>query len=321
MLVYVLFLAGLALLVKGGDLLVDGSSALARRVGISPLVIGLTIVAFGTSLPELIVSVLAAIQGSSDIAFGNVVGSNMANILLILGLGAVIAPLAVQRSTVWKEIPFSFLAAAALLAFAAAPLTDGVGINALLRFEGIILMLFFVIFVVYVVEMARSAPAQGGFVEVHKHSVRACWLMIACGLAGLYFGGRWTVDGAVHIARGLGLSEFIIAATVIAVGTSLPELVTTVIAARKGNVDLAVGNVVGSNIFNILWILGLTAIIRPIAFSAYAIADLALLLGVTFLLFACMFLGRKHTLSRWQGVMFLVLYAAYIAFIVAREAV
>jgi cation:H+ antiporter len=318
MLEYILFVFGLALLIKGGDWLVDGASSLAKRFGVPALVIGLTIVAFGTSLPEMIVSIMAVTQGSTDIAFGNIVGSNIANILLILGLAAAITPIAVQRSTIWKEIPFSFLAAALLFSFALGPYLDGTP-NAVLRSEGLVLLMVFCIFLYYVIEMARAAPkATSAEMGLHRHSGWIIALMLVGGLAALYFGGRWTVDGAVAIARQLGLSEFLISATIIAIGTSLPELVTTVMAARKNDVDLAVGNIIGSNIFNILWVMGVTAIIAPVALASTALIDLGVLLGVTFLLFAFMFLKPKHELRRWQGITFLVLYAGYLVFLVVR---
>ncbi len=320
MIEYLLLFAGLAFLVKGGEWLVDGASSLASRVGVPPLVIGLTVVAFGTSLPELLVSVLAALQGSSDIAFGNVVGSNLANILLILGIAAIIAPIKVQRSTTLSEVPFSFLAAALLFTFSLAPALDGIPGHDIYRFEGIILLLIFCVFIVYALEMTRKASRKAKKEDqgIHTHTPARITVLLVGGLAALYFGGQWTVDGAVAVATVLGLSEYVIASTIIAVGTSLPELVTTVIAARKGNADLAVGNVIGSNIFNILWILGVTAIIAPIGMPPSALWDVGLLLGVTALLFGFLYLWRKHALERWQGILFLVLYATYIVFLVWR---
>lgn len=319
MLEYLILIAGIALLVKGADYLVEGSSSLAKRWGVPSLVIGLTIVAFGTSMPELIVNVIAAVKGTADVAFGNIIGSNIANTLLILGIAAAISGLRVQRSTTWKEIPFSFLAAALLLLFALVPLLDGIEINALLRTEGIALLLIFSIFLYYVFELAKKnkTEMEDPQLQIKKHSGTLITAMITGGLIALYFGGRWTVNSAVTIARTLGMSEFAIAATVVAVGTSLPELVTTITAARKKDADIAVGNIVGSNIFNILWVLGLTATIRPMPFPTGAVIDLTILLGVTLLTFLFIYFGKKHELERWQGYTFIALYAAYVIYLVA----
>ena len=320
MIEYLALAAGLALLIKGADFLVEGASSLAKKLGVPSLIIGLTIVAFGTSMPELVVNVIAALNGTADIAFGNIIGSNLANILLILGICALIFPLAVKRSTVWKEIPFSFLAVVALIVFTSISFWDDLQVNALLRTEGIILILFFIIFLYYVFGMIKQnkPETENGNDKIKDRSGIVIFLMIAAGLAGLYFGGVWTVDGAVTIARGLGLSEFLISATIIAVGTSLPELITSVVAVRKRNVDLAVGNVVGSNIFNIFWILGLTAIIRPLPLPDMVNLDLIILLGTTFLLFLFMFIGKRHTLQRWQGGVFVALYVGYLVLIITR---
>jgi len=308
------------LLVKGADFLVDGASSLAKRLRVSTLVIGLTIVAFGTSMPELIVNILAAVKGTGDVAFGNIIGSNLANILLILGVSALVADLKVHRSTTWKEIPFSLLAAFVLLVFAGVPILDKLSLQNLVRSQGIILVLFFLIFLYYAFELARQKKneIQTESIVVPQRSPLSIVLFIIAGLAALYLGGQWVVDGAVAIARALRLSEFLISVTIIAVGTSLPELVTSVKAARKNDTDLAVGNVVGSNIFNIFWILGVTAIIRPIAFPPSAIVDILVLAAATILLFASVFFGKKHTIGRAEGICFLVAYAAYLVFVIFR---
>jgi len=307
-------------LLKGADYLVEGSSSLAKKLGVPTLIVGLTIVAFGTSMPELVVNVLAALRGSGDIAFGNVIGSSMANILLILGITALITNLKVQHSTIWKEIPFSFLAVIVLFVFSTIFYLDKLTINLLLRTEGIILILFFVVFLYYVFELARRNKSQveDDKLEIKKHSYLVITLMILGGLVGLYFGGKWVVDGAVAAAGAFGVSEFLISATIIAIGTSLPELITSITAALKKDVDLAVGTIVGSNIFNIFWILGIAAIIKPIPFPAFAIPDLILLMFVTFLLFLFMFVGKRHELEKWQGTIFIVLYVAYIVLLILR---
>lgn len=317
--IYLLLALGVAFLLKGADYLVDGSSSVAKRFGVPALVIGLTIVAFGTSAPELVVNIMAALQGSGEVAFGNVVGSNVANILLILGISSAITSLKVQRSTVWKEIPFSLLAALVLLAFASVHVLDGLP-QVIYRFEGIILILFFAIFLYYAFEMVRRGRTDlaDEKLEVESRTLTVSALMIVAGLAGLYFGGRWVVEGAIFAARQFGLSELLISSTIVAIGTSLPELITSIVAARKGDVDLAIGNVVGSNIFNVFWILGVSAIISPIVLPASAIIDLLFLLGATLLLFVFLFIGRKHELERWQGVLFIVAYSAYLVFLVWR---
>lgn len=320
MLSYILFIAGIILLIKGADYLVEGSSSLAKKFGMPTLVIGLTIVAFGTSMPELVVNVVSALRGASDIAFGNVIGSNIANIFLVLGITAFIHPIRVQHSTVWKEVPFSLLAVFVLLVFSNIFYTDGIQINSLLRSEGIIMIFFLIIFGYYVYSLAQQNKShlEDNKIEVKIYKKTTTTAMIIGGLVGLYFGGEWTVGGAVAIAKLFNLSEFFISATIIAIGTSLPELVTCVIAARKGDSDLVVGNVVGSNIFNIFWILGVTSIIAPLTFPASATFDLLALVVATVLLFLFMFVGKKHHIDRWQGIFFLILYVTYIGVLIYR---
>src|SRR3989338_8373485 len=282
MLEYVMLVAGLALLVKGADFLVDGSSSLAKKVGVSTLVIGLTIVAFGTSMPELVVNIAAALQGADDISIGNIIGSSIANILLILGISAVIFNLKVQQSTIWREIPLALLAALALLASYAKIYTDSVA-PVLLRSEGILLLLFFVIFLIYVLTLAKNSKANNDAIKTFSNARTA--VMIIGGLMALFVGGRWTVEGAIYVARAAGLRDYFISATIVAVGTSLPELVTSIVAAFKKNFDLSIGNIVGSNIFNIFFILGITALISPVQFISSAGVDLLFMVFVTLLLF------------------------------------
>jgi cation:H+ antiporter len=316
MITYILFVLGLVLLVKGADYLVDGASSFAKKFGVSPLIIGLTIVAFGTSLPELIVNVLSALQGSGDIAFGNIVGSSIANILLILGVAALIFPLQIKRSATWKEIPFSLLAVFLLLVFFSLSLLDNLQVHEILRTEGIILLSFFVFFLFYLFESAKKERGGAQNFGYVKDSSRKIFFLIVVGLVALYLGGRWTVDGAVSLARMFGFSEFFISATIVAIGTSLPELFTTIVAAMKRESDLIIGNVIGSNIFNILWVLGITAVIQPLAFPPLLGVHLILLFLATLLLFFLLFVGRKHTLGRWEGVLFVLLYFAYLVFLV-----
>ena len=297
------------------DWLGDGASSLAKKLGVPTLVIGLTIVAFGTSLPELIVNVIASMQGSSDIAIGNVVGSNIANILLILGISALSRALKIHRSTVWNEIPLSLLAAIALFAYSSRTFLDDAS-AVITKSDGIILLLFFGIFLYYVATMALSTGLKAD--KEKTGTMPRSIIAIALGIVALYFGGRWVVEGAVILASSMGVSEYLISATIIAVGTSLPELFTSISAARKGEDDMAVGNIVGSNIFNIFFILGISALLNPITMSIHASADILILLFVTALLFVFMFIGKRHTLEKSQGAMFLVLYLCYIAFLIIR---
>jgi cation:H+ antiporter len=321
MLPLILFITGFVLLIKGADWLVSGASSVASRFGVSSLVIGLTIVAFGTSAPELVVNLIASWQGNTDIAIGNIVGSNIANILLILGISALIYPLAVQKGTVWKEIPFALLAIVILTIFANDMLIDGAGASAISRIDGLALLGLFIIFIYYVFGVAFKSSSNEEKVEegsVAKYSTVRSTAMILGGFTGLVVGGKWIVDGAVTFAGGLGVSESLIGLTIVAVGTSLPELATSAVAAYKKNVDIAVGNVVGSNIFNVFWILGLSAIIKPLPFDNALNMDMFVAVGATLLLFLALFVGRKHVIERWQGGLFVLVYIVYTIFLILR---
>lgn len=320
MLEVIFFVVGILFLIKGADYLVEGSSSLAKKFGVPTLIIGLTIVAFGTSMPELIVNIISSFKGAAEIAFGNVIGSNLSNILLILGITALITKTKVQSSTVWKEIPFSLLAVFVLGVFANKFILNGLNVFELTRADGLILISFFAIFLYYVFELSKKKKYQLEDKKLQvkqRSSFKIVWLILI-GLIGLYFGGKWTVEGAVNIASWLGMSQFLISATVVAIGTSLPELVTSVVAAMKKDVDLAVGNIIGSNIFNVFWVLGATSLIAPISIPSFINIDLLILLGASFLLFAFMFIGKKHELERWQGAMFIIFYILYLIFIILR---
>ncbi len=317
MLPYIFLVAGFIILLKGADLLVDGASSIAARMKISPLVIGLTVVAFGTSAPELFVNVYASLKGSTDIAIGNVLGSNIANIFLILGCAAIIYPLTIHHNTTWKEIPFSLLAAVVLGVMANDFLIDHDGQSILTRSDGIILLCFFGIFMYYVVEVAKETGGMSHD-EIPLMSGMKSTLFIFLGLAGLVLGGQWIVNGAVSIAKQFNVSESFIGLTIVAIGTSLPELATSIIAARKKNIDIAVGNVVGSNIFNIFLILGISATIKPLPFQAANLPDVMVTLLASALLFGFIFLGQRHILQRWQGIMFVTLYAIYLLYVGIR---
>ncbi|MBI5466001.1 MAG: calcium/sodium antiporter, partial [Candidatus Kerfeldbacteria bacterium] len=307
---YLLFLIGFGLLIKGADWLVEGASALAKRLGISALVIGLTVVAFGTSMPELIVNLLASIKGNTDIAIGNIVGSNIANILLILGISAIIYPLVVTRGTVWKEIPLALLAMIAIAILANDALLDGYSFSTLGRGDGLVLMAFFIIFLYYIWSISRQESTDQ--TEVKERPLLAIVVMVTAGLMMLLLGGKWVIDGAVMLAGALGVSQALIGLTIVAVGTSLPELATSAVAAYKHNSDIAVGNIVGSNIFNVFWILGLSAVIKPLPLSPLLNMDVVIGVLATLLLFATMFIGHRHRLDRWQGATFVALYVFYL---------
>ncbi len=308
-----LFVAGgLVLLIVSASWLVNGASSVAKRWGLSDLVIGLTIVAFGTSAPELTVNMLSALQGSTDIAIGTVLGSNISNILLILGISSIVYPLSIKMNTKWKEIPFSLLAAIILgilandLLFSAS--TEGVVVS---RRDGFILLAFFTMFTIYTFRLSKDEP------DAEEVSLLPMWksiLYIIIGLFGLYYGGNFLVQGAVGIAQAAGLSEKVIGLTVIAIGTSLPELATCVVAAYKKRTDIAVGNVVGSNIFNIFLILGLTAIVQPLPFDRTINFDIYVVVGASFLLFLTTVLFGKNRIVRSEGILFVLLYVAYISY-------
>lgn len=314
---FLLLILGFVLLIKGADWLVDGASAVAKRFKIPDIVIGLTIVAFGTSAPELIVNLFASFQGNTEIAIGNIVGSNIANIFLILGVAGIIYPLTVKSNTVWKEIPLSLLAALVLGFMANDALLDGREYSVLSRIDGLILLSFFVIFLYYTALVAKNNREKSEQ-AVEEMSFGKSTLFIILGLIGLAAGGKLVVDSAVAIATWLGISQAVIGLTVVAIGTSLPELMTSAIAAFKRKADIAIGNVVGSNIFNIFWILGISAFIRPLPFNPTANIDVIMVVLASFMLFIWMFIGKKHILQRWQSAAFLAVYGLYMVALVMR---
>jgi len=309
----ILLLLGFGLLIKGADWLVDGASALAKKHKISDLAIGLTIVAFGTSMPEFIVNTIAAWQGHSDIVFGNIIGSNNFNLFIILGLAGIITPLMVKSSTVWKEIPLSFLAAAMLLFLA----NDFFMNNqpGLSRLDGGLLLLAFVLFLYYVYRQLRTDEVPIELAST-QFSQKKIWIFIILGLLMLVGGGRLVVVNAVKMATTLGISQTIIGLTIVAAGTSLPELVTSVVAAVKKNNDIAVGNIIGSNIFNIFLILGASALIKPVSYSPAFNRDLYILGIGTLLLFLAMFSGGRKKLDRWEAALLFLAYAGYTVFLI-----
>jgi cation:H+ antiporter len=315
MLTYLLFLLGFVFLIKGADWLVDGAGSIAKKYHISNLVIGLTIVAFGTSAPELVVNLISSFQGKTDLAIGNIVGSNIANIFLILGVASIIYPLKVKSNTVWKEIPFSLLGALILFIMANDALFDGVGFSALTRTDGLALIGFFCIFLYYTFGIAKNTEKSSSD-EVVERPLKFSILMVLGGLTGLVIGGQWIVEGAVKLAELFGMSQGVIGLTVVAIGTSLPELAATITASFKKQTDMAIGGIVGSNIFNVFWILGISSIIRPIPFNTAQNIDLALDVLASLLLFVFLFVGRRHLLERWQGWFFVLIYTSYTAYLV-----
>lgn len=304
----ILLALGFVLLIKGADRFVDGSSSVAARFGIPQLVIGLTIVAMGTSTPEAAVSITAAFSGNADITVGNIVGSNILNILIILGLSSVIVPIAVARSTVKYEMPFMILVTALLLLL---------GLDGTLGFaDGIIMIAFFAAYLTYLFLMAkRDKTVQHEEESAKQISLPKAVVFVIIGLAMIILGSSVTVNAASSIAEMLGMNERFIGLTVVALGTSLPELFTSVSAARKGNADIAIGNIVGSNIFNILFICGISALIIPVPFAQNFVFDMIVAIAAAILLTICCMIG-KHQLKRWAGVLMLVLYAVYFAAII-----
>ncbi len=310
MLAYILLLGGFVPLILGANWLVDGGSALAKRLKIPPIVIGLTIVAFGTSAPELVVNTLGAIRGNSDIVMGNILGSNIFNILVILGIASIITPLAVKTQTTWHEVPLAILAALTVAVMSIDPWLDG-GPAMIQRSEGIILLFFFLIFMVYNASLIRQGQVEEDW-SSPDYKIPLSILFIVLGIAGLALGGKLIVDNAVIVAQKLGVSPRVIALTIVSIGTSLPELATSIVAARKKSVDIAIGNVVGSNIFNVFFIMGISAVIRPVAVTPASHLDLGFHVLAAVLLFIFIFTGKGRQLERWEGILMLLTYSGYM---------
>lgn len=311
------FVVGLLLIVKGADWLTDGASSIARKFNISTLVIGLTIVAFGTSAPELVVSSMASISGETDIAIGNVVGSNIFNVLAIMGITALIAPVPVKGNNIKYEVPLAILASVAVFVMASDAIFNGGGANVITRGEGIILLCFFLIFLAYTFAIARNGVDAEGQSEVKQMPMWKSILLFLVGLGCLVFGGDTMVDGASGIAGFLGVSQSIIALTIVSAGTSFPELVTSIVAARKGDTDMAMGNVVGSNIFNIFFILGVAATISPLGGGSITLVDYGVLLFSAVVLWtACKWGKVYHKITRTEGAMLVLCCIAYYSYLV-----
>ncbi len=304
-----LFVTGFALLIQGGDWLVEGASSLAKSFRISDLVIGLTVVSFGTSAPELLVNLFASFSNAENIALGNILGSNIANVYLVLGIAALYQPLKLQERTVWKEIPFALLVTVVLGILCNDILLSEARTDLLSNGDGLILLIFFGIFIYYTYDSGRDSALVEAAPVIKRGKAAVMALAGSLALAGV---GKLVVDNAQRMALDLGISEAFIGLTAVAIGTSLPEVVTSLTAAFKDNADIAVGNVVGSNIFNIALVLGLSGTIRAIPYDFAFNSDLFVALSAVVVLFLLMFLGSRNYLNRREGVLFLVIYVLYI---------
>ncbi|WP_372649023.1 calcium/sodium antiporter [Draconibacterium sp.] len=307
--------AGFVALIFGANWLVDGASALARKYKVSDLVIGLTIVAFGTSAPELVVNIIASVNGYSDIVLGNVIGSNNFNLFIILGLSGLILPISVKSSTAWKEIPISLVVSILLLLL----LNDFIfsGTTYLGRTDGLLMLVLFCVFLYYVFTQLKSDPQTTE--AAHQKTGKMIWGLIGVGMTGLILGGQLVVVNSVKVASLLGVSEKIIGLTIVAAGTSLPELVTSIVAASKKNSDMVIGNVIGSNIFNVLLILAIASLIKPIGYNPKFNPDLYILIGGTLFLLSSMLTGQKKKLDRWEAAVLFGFFIIYTVFLVVKE--
>ena len=308
-----LFLVGgLALILLGANGLTDGAAAVAKRFNISDLVIGLTIVAFGTSAPELVISCMAALGGSADMAIGNVVGSNVFNVLMIVGVTAMVLPIKVGEGTLSKEIPLVVLASFALAFFGNDVLLDGGSMNAISRIDGLILLCFFLIFMRYTFAIARNGGEEAEGEKIKEMPMWKSVLFILGGLAGLIYGGNMCLNSATAIARAWGVSEAVIAITIVAAGTSLPELAASLVAAAKKNTQLALGNIIGSNVANILLILGMCGTIKPLTMGGITPIDMWMVVGAAVvLLLSALAIGQRR-ITRFEGIIYLAVYVGYV---------
>lgn len=313
-----LLIGGLVLILLGANALTDGAASVAKRFYISNMVIGLTIVAFGTSAPELTVSISSALKGSSDIAIGNIVGSNIFNTLVIVGCTALFVPIAIRQNTLRKEIPLCILASIVLMICANDVFLDRGTEDLLGRSDGLLLLCFFVIFLGYTFAIAKDNTAETGS-GIKSMPIWKSAAFILGGLAALIFGGQWFVDGASGIARGLGVSESVIGLTLVAAGTSLPELATSVVAALKKNPEMAIGNAIGSNLFNIFFVLGVSASISPMSIGDITNFDLWVLIGSGILLWFFGLFFAKRTITRWEGAFMVLCYVAYTVVLIYQQ--
>ncbi|MBK7651056.1 MAG: calcium/sodium antiporter [Flammeovirgaceae bacterium] len=316
---FTLLLIGFVILIKGADFLVKGSSSVAKKFNVSNLAIGLTVVAFGTSTPELLVNIMSSVSGHNDAAFGNVIGSNIFNLLFILGIAGIIYPLVVQRNTVSFEIPLSLIAAIVLFIMVNDSMFWGGESNVLSRLDAFILLTLFGLFIFYIFRTMKNGSGSDEGDSIKLYSTGMSILFIVLGFALLVGGGSLVVDNAVTIAKHYGLSEKLIGLTILAAGTSLPELATSAVAAYRKNTDIAIGNVVGSNIFNIFFILGITGVIRPTPYNISMNFDFMVLGGATVVLMIFMFTLNQRKLDRWEAILMLLSYLAYTIVLVGLE--
>ncbi|MDF1509748.1 calcium/sodium antiporter [Robertmurraya sp. DFI.2.37] len=316
---YILLIIGFALLIKGADFFVEGSSNIAALLKIPPMIIGLTIVSFGTSSPEAAVSITAALNGNAGVTLGNVVGSNIFNITLVIGITAFLNPLKVESDTIRKEIPFTLLASVALLIMISDISLQFFNANSLTRGDGLILLLFFAIFMYYVIEIALNSREKELQEETNQKT--GSWgkniIFTIGGLIGIILGGNLVVDSSTTIAYSLGMSETLVGLTIVAIGTSLPELITSVTAAYKKLSEIALGNIVGSNIFNILFVLGASSAISPLPVDGKLFTDVILMIGLTIVLF--IFSRSNYRIGKIEGLVMALAYVVYMVFIIMRN--
>ncbi len=313
-----LLIVGIVLILFGADKLTDGATGLARRFNVTELVIGLTVVAFGTSLPEFVTSFMSTLKGNSDISIGNIVGSNIFNALMIVGCAAWLSPITISKSTIAKDIPFALLASLVLGVVSIDSLLDNGAPDILSRTDGLVLLGYFSVFMAYTYFISRNKEAGADMQQPEKpQQLMPYWkisLYIIIGLAGLVIGGNLFVDGASKIAIAMGVSETIVGLTLVAAGTSLPELATSMVAAKKGSSAIAIGNVIGSNIFNIFFVMGICAAVEPMAVGNISYLDLGLMLASMLLLWG--FSYTKRTIERWEGAFLVIIYIAYLGYLI-----
>lgn len=315
---YILLIIGFLFLIKGADSFVSGSSSIAKIFKVPSLIIGLTIVAFGTSAPEAAVSITAALKGNNDMAIANVVGSNIFNLLLVVGVSSIINPIKVQKTTIIKEFPFAILASIVLIILSHDTKFQGYNINSLTRADGLILLSLFIIFIYYLIEMAITSKEEMNIEQNNENlSIGKSIIFSILGILGIIIGGDIVVNSASNIALNLGMSQNLVGLTIVAVGTSLPEFVTSIIAAKKGESDIAIGNVVGSNLLNILFVLGLSSTINNIQIQPIVFIDMLIMVFITILTY--MFASTKKTVSKGEGIVLSVIYIIYMIFIIIRQ--
>lgn len=315
--IYLLTIAGFIILITGANYLVDGAASLGKKLKMSSLIIGFTIVAAGTSLPELIINIFASVRNQADLAIANIVGSNIMNTLLVIGAAAAIYPIVPTRRTLYSFLPISLLAAMLVAFFAWISISPGDGISKINRFEGIILIFLFFGFLMFSWLFSKNEIATED--EIKEFSILRSLIYLVGGIGGLYFGGRWVIDGVTHLMDQFGLSQAIVGITIIAVITSLPELVTSVIAATKKNPGIALGNAMGSNIINVFLVLGVSSVITPLVYSNALNFDVLVMTLSNVAILAAVLIGKNHRISRSDGWLLMIIYFSYIGFLIWRD--